>query len=157
MASDSKVGAISAVLGFIALVLGVISSIYGGYKWYTSELYDLNGKWKFVFLIHDSSMKTYKGMSAGFKIFVQQDGKTAHGVGEKWWVNNVKVPYAQHDKIEFNGTIDNGVLNATYVLYGKIKTTAGGFKGKIKNDTQLLGDYSGTAADVTGTFVAVKE
>ena len=145
-------------IGFISATISIIGAIVGVITWFSaqSESCNINGEWKFTFSIDSSSMKAYVGKSAGYKIFIHQDGNKVNGKGDKWWVDNIELPYSQHDRFEFDGSHKNRTLNANYVLYGTLKTTEGGFEMKIINDTLMTGTFAGTAADTKGHVIASK-
>jgi hypothetical protein len=145
-------------VAFIASLISIVTFISTLIAWYSlrSESCNINGEWKFTFSIESSSMKSYIGKSAGYKIFIHQDGNKINGKGDKWWVDNIEIPYSQHDRFEFDGSDKNKLFNGNYVLYGTLKTTEGGFEMKIINDSVMIGVFAGTAADTKGHVIATR-
>jgi|GEM_PF-3689190 len=145
----------------IALIIGILtlpSLLYGDYCWYNSQIHthQLDGEWKFTFAIQSSSMKAYVGKSAGYKLYIQQNGNIVNGKGEKWWIDDKEIPYSQHDRLEFVGSLNEETVTANYTLYGTKRTSTGTFNIKLNEDNNMEGGFSGTAANTQGRLLANK-
>ncbi|MES2726481.1 MAG: hypothetical protein V4643_05225 [Bacteroidota bacterium] len=145
------------LLGILIAIIGTLVSglIYCKDNFWKNEQ-EIGGAWKFTFSIQESSKPSYIGLSAGYKIYISQEGNVVKGKGEKFWVNDIEIPSKQHDPLTFEGTITDGVLKANYELTGTKRKSYGSFIMKIDN-TEITGTFQGSAADAKGKVVATKE
>ncbi len=138
---------ITAIIG----VCPIISSAYN--KFHTKGF---NGKWKITCNIKNSTLQRYIGRSSGWKIFFIQDGDKVSGKGEMFWVDNKEIPYSQHIPITMEGKIDGNNMILTYTQYGEKRVSYGEIKLKIDEEEIAEGNFSGTAANTSGTSKAEK-
>lgn len=141
----------------ITLLSGIIFLI-DYYK--DKQTKDISGAWKFTFTIKESAMPKYIGMTAGYKIYITQEGKKIKGKGEKFWVNSKEIPSLQHDPLTFEGQIEDGVLKAQYELSGVKRNSFGEFTVNVNEDSEVTliqGSFCGSAANTKGEVTASKE
>ncbi|HMW01292.1 MAG TPA: protein kinase [Acidobacteriota bacterium] len=113
---------------------------------------DLSGEWILTNTIEHTSYSAYEGLRLGYRIYLQQDGNSLKGNGEKRWENGVEIssPTAR-TPIYLEGTIsgDSVTLNITEV--GAKRTTAGQITLTVHPETNTLdGRFSSNAADSSG-------
>lgn len=139
-------------------LLTLFGMAFGGYQYMYAKkhAHDLNGEWKLTFYIESSTLKRYIGKSSGNKIMIHTNDESFDAKGERWWVDDVAIPFSQHDRIEFTGTIKEEELNATYTLYGQQRTSSGSIKMHLIDENHLEGTFTGTAADTKGKAVLEK-
>lgn len=73
-----------------------------------------------------------------------------------WWVNNVEIPYKQHTPITLEGKVDGEEVILSYTEMGARRKTVGEIKLKMNSEELAEGDFSGTAANASGTAKAEK-
>ncbi len=135
---------ITAILGFFIAIF----SIWGIYQKFVTK--DISGQWHLEFKVEKSSYKAYIGETHTQKIYFTQNENNIIGKGEKWQYNGEDLPFDQHRKVEYNGTISGSLLKALFVLHGLKRETDGEIVATIDGDT-MEGTFSGTAADTKGT------
>lgn len=145
-------------MGFITGMFTVIGSIYGAVNYFADTVgkKEINGEWKLTFYIESSTLKRYIGKSSGNRIVVTTDNEKFKAKGERWWVDDVEIPYSEHDIIEFEGQLKGSDLTATYTLYGQKRTSVGSIKMKVVNNDSMFGSFTGTAANTSGKATAVR-
>lgn len=119
---------------------------------------NLSGEWILTNTIEQTSYSNYQGLRLGYRIYLQQDGNSLKGNGEKRWENGVEIssPTAR-TPIYLEGTIsgDSVTLNITEV--GAKRTTAGQITLTVHPDTNTLdGSFSSNAADSSGSSYVEK-
>lgn len=145
------------IFGFIATILAVVTSIFIVFDRYFGDPPDISGKWEIKFNIEESSFIPYKGRSMTFKLFFIQVKNEIEAKGEKWRIDNKEIPFGQHDPIDVKGTIQGNKLYCTYTLKGTKRTTVGNIEAIILENSQTLnGKFSGTAADMKGSVIGMK-
>lgn len=92
-------------------------------------------------------------MRAGYKVYIIQEGKSIRGKGEKFWLNDIEIPSAQHDPLVFEGIISDGIWKVHYELYGVKRKSYGEFILKIEN---MEGTFEGSGANAKGKVIALK-
>ena len=145
-------------LGLAVTLLTLLGMVAGGYQYVHTRkhTHDLNGEWKLTFYIESSTLKRYIGKSSGNKILVHTNDEKFDAKGERWWVDEVTIPFSEHDRIEFAGTLKEEQLNATYILYGQKRTSSGSIKMHLIDENHLVGTFTGTAADTKGKAIMEK-
>jgi hypothetical protein len=136
---------ITAVLAFITAVFGC----WGIYKSYSTK--DISGKWNLKFVVQKCNHKEYVGdVITQMTVFSQSD-KNITGKGEKWTYRGEMLPFDQHRKIEYNGTIEGKEFRAIYVLHGLERDSEGSIVVTIGNDGKTMeGTFSGTIGNDSG-------
>lgn len=145
----------------VSLIVGLVTLggfIYGGYRYFDDKVHshNLNGDWKFTFHVKSSTLKSTIGTRFGYKILVHTDKEKFEAKGEKFWINEETIPYAEHDRIEFTGTLSEESIHSIYTLYGSKRTTVGDIDMNVIDDNTMEGTFVGTAADTKGTVSAVR-
>lgn len=145
-------------LGLAVTILSLCGMSFGGYQYMYAKkhTHDLNGEWKLTFYIESSTLKRYIGKSSGNKILVHTNDQKFDASGERWWVDEVAIPFSEHDRIEFAGTLKEEQLNATYILYGQKRTSSGSINMHLLDENHLVGTFTGTAADTKGKAILEK-
>lgn len=143
-----------AVLGAVALLSGLFLDFRDIRNIFKKQV-EISGEWYFNFQVKESSYNSYIDTVTEYKIYFIQDGQKVTGEGEKWKYKGEPLPYKEHDPIQITGTVINDTLYCKYNLKGTLRETTGSFKSYIDNN-QLIGVFSGTAANVKGNFNAIK-
>ena len=136
-----------ACLSLYGVILGILQYHQG------TVPHNLVGEWKLNLKINSTSYNTYQGMSVGYKLFLNQNGKVITGQGEKWLVNNKEIPFNQHSPISMDGTLNGNNLVLSFKLKGSKRETVGAFVLKVQNQNKLVGTFSTTGANSKGDVV----
>ncbi len=136
---------ITAILGFFLAIF----SAWGVYQKFATK--DIGGKWHLEFKVEKSSYNPYIGETHTQRIYFTQIENSINGKGEKWEYNGKALPFDQHRKVEYTGTISGNVLKALFTLHGLKRETEGEIIATINGNT-MEGTFSGTAADTKGTM-----
>ena len=140
---------VAAILSFIIALF----TIWGIYEKYSTK--DITGLWHIEFTVISSTKKSYIGETHTQRVYFKQSESDIEGKGEKWDYNGKPLPYDQHRKLEYSGTIKGKVLKAVYVLHGLLRETEGAIEVVFDGD-KLEGTFTGTAADSKGTVKGEK-
>lgn len=143
---------------FIATILSIVLACYVIKDRYFGTLPNISGNWEIKFNINESSYIPYIGKSMTFKLFFTQVNNEIEAKGEKWWIDDIEIPFEQHDPLELKGTIEGDKLVCTYTLKGIKRTTYGNLDILISKDTRRVeGKFTGTVADTKGTINGMKK
>ena len=136
---------------FISAV-GLVGGLIVIYQFIDSETQvNVAGKWHLSLTVENTSYAPFQGLEIGYVIYLQQEGNSVSGHGEKWWENGEELPFSQHVPIELNGSIEGGVLKLLYELVGAERGSVGEFDLLVESSgDKMSGEFSGTAADSSG-------
>jgi hypothetical protein len=116
-----------------------------------TERLNIAGEWMITNTVLETNYKPYRHLRLGFRLVVQQDGKTFTGVGEKQQENGHRVPRAARRPIRVQGTIEGrSHIAATFWEAGRSRPIRGTFRLTIQDRDSLTGTFVSTAADARG-------
>lgn len=145
------------IKGIAALAVGAVTFYGAGLgiaQYYESKSgYDLNGEWVLKLEIESTSYNPYKNLKVGYKIYLSQHEREIVGNGEKWWVNGEEIPFSQHDPIIMKGVISGDSLPLLFTLKGSNRETVGAFNLEFVSDDKLIGTFSTTGANSSGSII----
>lgn len=143
--------AVISILTFVTLIISC-------WQWYKStSTQDLAGAWEITFVNESSSYKPYIGETHMQKVFFSQNAGSISGSGEKWEYNGKLLPFDQHRKIEYVGTLDGNLLKATFKLYGLRRESSGSIDVELfEGGKRMVGRFMGTAGDTRGSVAGEK-
>lgn len=135
---------ISSVTALIASVVTVVQF----YNQFT--MIDISGEWTIKDTIQTGF---YKNSTLEFKVFINQNGTTFTGEGEKYTYNDLEVSTKQKTRLQLtNGIIDGDHVQVTFIEHGLKRQTRGQFVWKYQNDRKLHGTFSSTASKGVSTI-----
>ncbi|MDI1257210.1 MAG: hypothetical protein PSV16_14040 [Flavobacterium sp.] len=143
---EGKYTKISALVGIIALAIAI-------WQIYPKAKYNINGEWKMISQIEDSSLSTYKGMTVEWQMFICENANDIKGTAEKVKINNVELSAASRTSLEFEGHITDDQIVLNYQENGKKRRTSGIITAKLNGDS-FEGKFSQTAANTKGRIFA---
>ncbi len=143
----------SRLKAFIAVVGGVVAftAATAGVLQYlkSNPSVDITGTWELSLVVEETTYSPFRGMEVDYLLFLQQDGTSITGRGEKWAVNGEELPSSQHDPIDLRGTISGGSLDLVFNVFGARRQSAGHLRLELSDD-QAAGDFRWTAAASSG-------
>lgn len=152
------ISTISKTNKFITATLTLFTLVIGSWiiiKQFTSK--NIAGEWYLKFTVVTSSYQPYIGETHTQKVFLTQSDKNITGEGEKWEYNGKLLPFNDHRKLEYIGTIDGSNFMSNYKLFGKLRESSGNICLKISDDGKSVeGTFSGTAGDSKDTVTGEK-
>lgn len=118
---------------------------------------NLNGNWKVVNTVEQTSYQPYKNLQIGFELAINQTGNEFTGKGQKVSENGRSLPGASRTPIVVQGSVDGDKVQATFSEAGAVRKTSGRFVWRIdKASGALTGTFSSTAARASGRSAATK-
>ena len=142
---------VGGLIAFAAATAGVIQ------YWQSNPAADVSGTWELSLTIEETSYSPYRGMILGYLLFLQQNGASVTGRGEKWAANGEELPSSQHDRIDLRGTISGTNLDLVFNIYGTQRQTVGVIRLGLVDDSEAMGDFTWTAASSSGTAIGVRQ
>lgn len=146
------------IIAVISSLAGIASLIFYLIDKHSENPQDISGNWEMKFKIEKSSYIPYIDKSMTFKLFFTQEKNKIEAKGEKWWIDDVEIPFEQHDPMELKGSIKGNKFTCTYTLKGTKRTTFGNIEAELSEDTKIItGVFTGTAADTKGSVFGKKK
>jgi hypothetical protein len=142
---------VTAILGLITAVfacIGICKSLMTK---------NISGKWNLKFVVQKCNHKEYIGDEHTQMTVFTQSNENVSGKGEKWTYRGEMLPFSQHRKIEYNGTVEGKEFRAIYVLHGLERDSEGSIVVTIGNDGKTMeGTFSGTIGNDSGIITGEK-
>jgi uncharacterized protein DUF4388 len=118
---------------------------------------DLNGNWRVINTVEQTSYEPYKNLKVGFDVAINQSGNEFTGKGQKVSENGQSLPATSRTPILVKGSIDGDKVEATFSETGAVRKTTGRFVWRIdKANGGLNGTFVSTAARTSGRSAATK-
>jgi hypothetical protein len=118
---------------------------------------DLNGNWKVINTVEQTSYEPYKNLKVGFDLAINQSGNEFTGKGQKVSENGQSLPATSRTPILVKGSIDGDKVEAVFSETGAVRKTSGRFVWRIdKANGGLNGTFVSTAARTSGKSAATK-
>lgn len=141
----------------VKLLIAAFSLLSGAFSCYKAVEYfrtpNIAGEWYLTLKVESSTYHAYIGDVIGIKAFFTQVENSVTGHGEKWDYRGARLPYSQHRKMEFTGSLKNKSLKTDYILHGELAETTGMIAVEVTDGgTKMQGTFTGTAADSKGTI-----
>ena len=124
----------------------------------SSVVENLTGKWTVVNVVEKTSYRSFKNLEIGFRLAINQTGRTFTAKGEKVSENGRSLPASGRTPIHVTGSINGDRVEATFFEEGALRKTCGRFVWRIeKPGLGLAGTFVSTAARTSGKSAATKE
>ena len=146
---------LSMSAGGLATFFTILTGFFDSVGLFSSDPPDMSGTWLIKNEIQYSDKRSYIGTQAGFKLFIQQEGHTIYGDGEKISVNNHSLLYEKRVRIEVSGRIYGDSVKLNFKEFGLMRVTVGSFNWFLSNDS-LSGRFNSTAASSMGKSFGVR-
>jgi hypothetical protein len=155
---------IGTALAIIAGVAGLIANVSSIEEFFEPSL---AGTWQLSLTIKASNGNLYTGDTAAYHLYLDANGDSLKGTGEKFQFNGKELPSSQKQPITVLGQLSGNSVILNFKQEpapdGRARETIGQFTLNLdrpwflsRQVSDMRGTFSGTAADWRGTVVAVR-
>jgi transcriptional regulator with XRE-family HTH domain len=117
---------------------------------------ELSGPWVLTNEIDQSNVASYRDLTLGFRLQLDQNGNRVRGRGFKWLENGRPVAAAGQTPIAVDGTIEGNRLALTFTERGLRRISRGNIELQLAKDGSFHGRFSSDVAGSTGRARAVR-